>query len=629
MSYEKKYLKYKSKYLALINQLGSGEKSAKKMFFDAYSKNNEKISEILNTDKVKGFLLFDDISTQLESIFKQIYEKTGNDKNTIDWIIKSYINNTFGHPSSLENLGRYKDSIKKYNILHANIKGIKPMNEIAGLIELERFIENNEDNFKQIEEKKSKQLSKVVLQKKIKEKGEDDKEVILETDKVIIFKPTSENGAKYYGRNTKWCTTTTEYNQFDYYNGIGPIYIIQSKSDYKDKYQLAIESNQFMNREDSPVKIDYIKTYFNDEALNKCFDIFIKECKSIRVGHYPPKYELFSINDLYCLINLEKLFFGQYFNQPLDNYLEKLTNLKNLDLGSFNHSLGNSLDKLTKLHTLISKDFDKPLGNSLEKLTNLKTLELSYLTIETKTKEIKCSSLSLFSFSYLSDLILTKIQNFTFLNFFNEPLGNSLDKLTNLETLHFGLLFNQSLNNSLDKLINLKNLTFGVKFNESLGNSLDKLTKLKTLSFRQDFNQPLGNSLDKLTKLQGLFLGNNFKQPLDNSLDKLTNLQLLNLGSDFNKPLGNSLEKLSNLKRLYLSFGFNELLGNSLDNLTNLEYLHLGHNFNQPLGNSLDKLKKLECLYLGPSFNQPLGNSLDKLTNLQTLNSEPYIKTVL
>ena len=250
MSYEKKYLKYKKKYLTLKSQVGSGEKTAKELFVKAYSRIPDKVLPILIDDKAKGFLTFINIEDELDSIFNQIYEKTGKDKKNIDWITKSYVNNTFGIPSSLENLGRYKDSIKKYNVLHDNKVDIKPIYEIAGLVELESLIESKEDKLKEIEEKKAKQKSKEDLQIKIKEEGEDDKEVILETEKVFIYRPTTEKGAKYYGRNTKWCTTSTENNRFDYHNDQGPLYIIQSKSDAKDKYQLHIEKNQFMNNKD-------------------------------------------------------------------------------------------------------------------------------------------------------------------------------------------------------------------------------------------------------------------------------------------------------------------------------------------------------------------------------------------
>jgi hypothetical protein len=407
MSYEDKYLKYKSKYLALKNQLGSGEKSAKDIFVKAYARIPDQVSTILNNDK--PFLTFDNIPTELDSIFDQIWTKTGTDKSTIDWIIKSYVNNTFGVPSSLENLGRFKDSIKKYNVLHANIDGIKPIHEITGLVELERFIEDNEYNFKKIEEKKTKQKRKIELQKKIKDEGEDDKEVIFETDKVIIYKPTTENGARYYGRNTTWCTAATENSMFNYYNRQGPLYIIQSKSDIKDKYQLHIESNQFMNNKDAPVSVSDIKIHFNDKDLNIWFNnIFEKIIMEINNKANETKkitldsllVDISNLSDL-AINNLETLELGWDFNLPLGNSLDKLTNLQTLIIGdTFNQQLGNSLDKLTNLQTLnFGVSFNQSLGNSLDKLTKLHTL--------------------------------------TFKSNYSQPITHILSKLPNLKTLYY------------------------------------------------------------------------------------------------------------------------------------------------------------------------------------------------
>jgi len=511
--YYEKYIKYKNKYLFLKSQLGSGEKSAKDIFIKAYARIPDEVSRILNNDK--RFLTFIDIPTELDSIFNQIFTLTGKDKNTIDWVTKSYVNNTFGVPSSLENLGRFKDSMKKYNLLKKKIEGFKPISEINGLVELEGLLHNYEDNFKEIE------------------KGIDDKEIILETDKVFIYKPTTEDGARYYGRKTRWCTASDhEHNQFDYYNKEGNLYIIQSKSNNNDKYQLHIEKEQFMDSKDEAAKIFDIKIHFNDDILNEWFTSIFKKFIII---HYNGD-SMFRLSELHYLPNLESLILDIEIRSSLGNSLDKLTNLKNLVFGyNCNPPLGNSLDKLTNLQTLnFGRGYNQPLGNSLDNLINLNVLYLSGAM----------------------DLPL---------------LGNSLDKLTNLEYLYLGNYKLKNLGDSLDKLINLRVLIFGDRFDGKLGNYLDKLTNLKTLDFsRSSFNQPLGNSLDKLTNLKSLNFGNSeFNQPLGNSLDKLTNLQYLNLGEEFN-----------------------ELLGNSLDKLTKLEVLNI-HNYNKPFGNSLDKLTKL------------------------------------
>ena len=216
------------------------------------------------------------------------------------------------------------------------------------------------------------------------------------------------------------------------------------KFDNKDKYQLAIESNQFMNYKDDPVKIDFVKIHFNDKSLNKWFDDVINNCKIITIGKIPLQHELFSsINDLHCLINLEILVIEAHFDQPLNNSLDKLTNLKHLEFHGFIQPLGSSLDKLTNLESLdLGFSFKEPLGNSLDKLTNLKYLSLA--------------------------------------RYYRQPLGNSLDKLINLEVLKIQN-YKQPLGNSLDKLINLKSLNL-LNYEYSFGNSLDKLINLKELN---------------------------------------------------------------------------------------------------------------------------------------------------
>jgi hypothetical protein len=153
------------------------------------------------------------------------------------------------------------------------------------------------------------------------------------------------------------------------------------------------------------------------------------------------------------------------------------------------------------------------------------------------------------------------IKYIQFDNEFNEPLGNSLNTLVNLETLSFGDEFNQPLGDSLDNLRNLKTLYFGRDFNQPLGNSLIHLTQLETLGFYHDvfhepatFNRDLGDSLNNLVNLKELNLGNGFNQPLNNSLNTLRNLRELNLGAIFNQELNlqyiqNRLPRLQTVKK--------------------------------------------------------------------------------
>ena len=248
-NYYKKYLKYKSKYLKLVEIIGGGKKQTLEMFIARF----DNILSNLIKDRDRGFLSFEEPISK-ENIFEQFYTKFGNDYS--DWVIKSYTSNTFGNPSSLENYGRFKDAIAKYNILKENIKDLKPLASINGLLKLEEFLSSPEIEI---------QFQDVI-------EGIDDKILLIETDKVKIIIPTTEAGAKYYGKKTKWCTASNENNQFEYYNGLGPLYIIQSKTDNKTKFQLSIQGEQLMNYKDDPVSIEFVKSIFDDDNLNTWLD---------------------------------------------------------------------------------------------------------------------------------------------------------------------------------------------------------------------------------------------------------------------------------------------------------------------------------------------------------------------
>ena len=648
MLYYEKYIKYKLKYEHLKNQIGGGKQSALDLFLARFDDN---VRTILLRDRERGFLNFDDIPSKenvplLTNIFEQIYTKVNKDNKNIDWIIKSYINNTFGRPSSLENFGRFTQTLAKYKLLTTNIDRIKSIADINGLLELEDFIDYHTEYeyFTCIEAKKTKQKRRDERNRKegpIRNAGIDDKKVVLETDKIIIYVPLTEAGSKYYGQETTWCTTAAFYCQFDYYNSFGKLYIIQSKSDSKLKFQLHVEKDQLMDPKDNPVTIDFVKGIFSDETLNNWLDgilektminNYMKTKKLVITNTNLFKIDATYIKNIFSKVHelsiLEDLTWN--YNVSLNDLLKDLTNLQSLTFGNdFNNGDRSMTDILNELLTSKSltsairfNNSDKPLNDSLNSLTNLKSL-----TFGNSFDQPLGNSLN----------SLTNLKSLIFGNKFNQPLGNLLNSLTNLELLEFGGDFDQPLGNSLNLLTNLQTLIFGDKFtngNEPLGDLLKSLSNLQSLTFGSYFNnnnQPLNDSLINLTELKTLKFGMHFtngNKPLGNSLKGLTKLESLKIRSNFNngnEPLGDSLKDLTNLQ--YLSLGlFNGPLGNSLKGLTNLKELHFNTDFNnrnQPLGDSLKGLTNLESLYLG-FIIQPLDDLLKDLPNLKILNGDPY-----
>lgn len=90
--------------------------------------------------------------------------------------------------------------------------------------------------------------------------------------KIII--PKTQDAACLYGKSTKWCTASDEYNRFDYYNKQGPLFILINKNisndrDTNKKLQFHFESNQFMDTLDR--RIDITKFFKSNPELKEFF----------------------------------------------------------------------------------------------------------------------------------------------------------------------------------------------------------------------------------------------------------------------------------------------------------------------------------------------------------------------
>jgi Leucine-rich repeat (LRR) protein len=581
-NHKNKYLKYKFKYLELKKKLliGGGIETARANYYKTIKKNYEQIFQLfLNDNYLKQFINLDELpeitltttidDLKLNPTLNLIFEKINelSRKDIIDEVCAIYLNGKLGNPNSLENIGRYKDANEILVKLRKSKKDIQA--SFKSLEELENYVNSEpiQNIIKEIDTKKEKKTAITEEQKRIKELGEDDVEIILSNGDVTVYHPTTEAGAIFYGRGTRWCTAAKNNNMFNQYNEEGPMYIIQNNKVNQHinnkKFQIHLESNQLMNPKDESVKVEYVKEVINNNEFNDWIDSLILD-NLFKTGK--------TLN-IYNIINYPKFF--QYvkslenFNGPLD-ILNNFANLQELTFGyDFNEPLGKSLDNLINLEQLtFGWNFNQPLGTSLDNLTNL--------------------------------------QKLTFIHYFNKPLGTSLDNLTNLQKLTFGNNFNESLDKSLDKLINLRELILGNNFNKPLEMSLNNLTNLQKLNIEGKFNESLGTSLNNLINLKELTILGNFNKSLGTSLDNLRNLEKLNLLLYFNQPLGTSLNNLTNLKELTLGDNFNQPLGTSLDNLTNLRLLTIQGNYDYPLETSLNNLANLKVLSIGRNYKYPL-----------------------
>lgn len=79
-----------------------------------------------------------------------------------------------------------------------------------------------------------------------------------------VISPLTEYSSCWWGKNTKWCTSSTKsLNMFNHYHNKSPIFIIVLPNGDKLQLWKHKKDNQFMNELDKPVNIKYIEEHWN------------------------------------------------------------------------------------------------------------------------------------------------------------------------------------------------------------------------------------------------------------------------------------------------------------------------------------------------------------------------------
>jgi len=176
-----------------------------------------------------------------------------------------------------------------------------------------------------------------------------------------------------------------------------------------------------------------------------------------------------------------------------------------------------------------------------------------------------------------------------------------------------------------------------------LPESLDQLTQLQSLNLSSNQLTALPESLDQLTQLQSLNLSSNQLTALPESLGQLAQLQSLDLSSNRLTALPESLGQLTQLTYLHLYGNELEFVPSAIGGLTQLKTLWLGKNKlaevprhlnallelrqlsfaeNQRIAHVpewLGDLRLMETLYFHGNQISSLPNAVGNLTNLREL----------
>lgn len=87
-----------------------------------------------------------------------------------------------------------------------------------------------------------------------KEKAIKESDILHDGPRFMVVVPNSTAAAKYWGRNTQWCTAAEKDNAFEGYNDIAPLHIVIDKPNNR-RWQLWFDENepQFMDERDEEI----------------------------------------------------------------------------------------------------------------------------------------------------------------------------------------------------------------------------------------------------------------------------------------------------------------------------------------------------------------------------------------
>jgi Leucine-rich repeat (LRR) protein len=542
-----------------------------------------------------------------ESLPKEIIDADPtNNKKYLQWIITSYLD---GGIKRLEDMGRINTALKEY--MYLSLKKFitntseQNINAFCGLsgckqgkkekIGLDEFLEQYEDKLQVLRKKEEIQIA------------EQDAKKIFEDDNLLVIQPLTEQASCKYGAGTKWCTAAKKDNMFEEYSKKGPIYILIPKEpNYtKEKYQISIEAEQFMNEKDEEVNYNYL------------------------INRFP---ELKTIDEFRDWINMEELYFGrintEFFTNIVRLYIKKglqestlkdlvkvLENNKNLEQLTITDQtfLPDSIGNLINLRILKLADNQLIfLSDSIGNLTKLRILKLA-------DNQLIFLSDSIGNLTKLEELDLSDNQ----LTFLPDSIGN----LTNLQQLD---LYNNQISflpDSIGNLTNLRQLNLDRNHLTFIPDSIKNLTKLEELNLNDNRLTFIPDSIGNLTILHTLNVVSNQLTFISDSIGNLTILQKLNLSNNQLTFIPDSIGNLTNFQELSLNDNRLTFLPDSIGNLHSLISFTTSMNSLTFLPDTIKNLKSLLSLNLAENSLTFIPDSIGNLTNLRLLTLNDNLLT--
>jgi hypothetical protein len=79
--------------------------------------------------------------------------------------------------------------------------------------------------------------------------------------------PTTKKAAQFLGQSTRWCTSASANNMFDYYNKSDSLFVIYDKAS-KTRHQLHIDSGQFADTADKNQGMNSVPQWARQPIVN-------------------------------------------------------------------------------------------------------------------------------------------------------------------------------------------------------------------------------------------------------------------------------------------------------------------------------------------------------------------------
>lgn len=165
-------------------------------------------------------------------------------KKYFKWILDRYINYQFFYEDGV----RLTNALARFHRLKLNrFFQRQPMTaQYADIFQFKSL--QHLESFFDLEIVKGSEVSKNELERP----ADDEYTILSENQRFMIVTPLTQKAASYFGRNTKWCTTSENGGQFERYLEAGPLYIVIDKPNNR-RWQLHFQKQQYMDEKDHPI----------------------------------------------------------------------------------------------------------------------------------------------------------------------------------------------------------------------------------------------------------------------------------------------------------------------------------------------------------------------------------------